>query len=289
LGTEDRVPSVRLNTTRETLRYRWTVGVYHELAAVDEEAGHLGLGNALTGLLLGRDDGEYCRRAGLGVTWTTPSALPRAFRVRAYTEHHTDAPGGDPFSLGSLSGGAVGFRPNLRAEEGWDVGGAVEVSPWWGTDPRTPQAGATVGLRWGMGDWAYRTATARLATIVPVLSHVRVGAEVVGGRSWGAPPPQRRFVLGGPANLRGYGPRVREGTSMARVRGEVARAYSFGAVTLFGDGGWAGAAGDFDVGDALWSVGVGLALVDDLIRLDAAWGLSGPRGFRLEFYLDGLL
>ncbi|MDP2957808.1 MAG: hypothetical protein Q8N53_15385, partial [Longimicrobiales bacterium] len=70
---------------------------------------------------------------------------------------------------------------------------------------------------------------------------------------------------------------------------EVARHFAFGAVSVFGDGGWAGERGAFALDEALTSAGVGLSLVDGLIRADAAWGLRSPRGFRLELVLDGIL
>jgi hypothetical protein len=37
------------------------------------------------------------------------------------------------------------------------------------------------------------------------------------------------------------------------------------------------------------SAGVGLSILDGILRLDAAWGWHGPEGRRLDLYLDGLL
>ncbi len=70
---------------------------------------------------------------------------------------------------------------------------------------------------------------------------------------------------------------------------ELARLFSFGAVSAFSDAAGAGGRGPVRLEDALVSAGVGLSLVDGLIRMDAAWGLRAPRGFRLELYLDGIL
>jgi hypothetical protein len=80
------------------------------------------------------------------------------------------------------------------------------------------------------------------------------------------------------------------GTSLLRARGELARHFAFGAVALFADAGWAGDRAAVEIGDGLASIGLGLSLVDGLIRLDGAWGLRGPgRDFRMELYLDGIL
>ncbi|GMV06130.1 MAG: hypothetical protein AMXMBFR53_24060 [Gemmatimonadota bacterium] len=289
LGTQDRVPNGRLDLTREGLRARVTLSGYHELAALDEDARHLGLGNSLTALFLGRDDGDYYRRAGARLEWTPPAADRRSFRVAGFAERHFAVEAGDPPVVGRLGSDTWSFRPNVRAEGGWDAGGLAEIAPWWGTDPRLAQGGITLALLVGAGDWAYRRATGSAALAVPLPLGLRLATEVAGGTSWGAPPPQRGFLLGGATTLRGYEPGVMAGTSFARVRGELARPFAFGAVTLFSDGGWAGPRPAFDAADALWSAGVGLSLVDGLIRTDAAWGLSGSRGFRLELYLDGIL
>jgi len=289
VGTQDRVPNGRLDLIREGLRARFALSGYHELAAVEEDARHLGLGNSLTALLLGRDDGDYYRRAGATLAWTPPAADRQAFRVAAFAERHFRVDAGDPPALGHLGSDGWSFRPNLAAEEGWDAGALAEVAPWWGTDPRLAQGGLTVGLLVGGGDWSYRRATGGAALVLPLPLGLRVATEVAGGTTSGAPPPQRAFLLGGATTLRGYEPAVLGGTTFARVRGELARPFAFGAASLFTDGGWAGPRSAFDVADALWSAGVGLSLVDGLVRADAAWGLSGPRGFRLELYLDGIL
>ena len=72
-----------------------------------------------------------------------------------------------------------------------DVGAAAEWTPWWGSDPRLPQGGIRLGVRGGVGDWSYRTVTAGAGTALPLPGALRLAAEVEGGTSWGAPPPQR--------------------------------------------------------------------------------------------------
>ncbi|MCY4574515.1 MAG: hypothetical protein OXF01_17165 [Gemmatimonadetes bacterium] len=51
-----------------------------------------------------------------------------------------------------------------------------------------------------------------------------------------------------------------------------------------------GPAGDFESGDILRGVGVGLSLLDGVMRLDLSRGLSGSaRGIRIEAYFDAIL
>jgi hypothetical protein len=289
LGSADREPNARLDVARETLSRRITFSAYVELAAVEEEARHLGLGNSLTAALFGRDDGDYYRRSGAALEWTPPSAGRRSFAVRAYAERHDSVSAGADFALLRMADEGWGFRPSLGAEPGWDVGGMATLAPWWGTDPRRAQGGLDLTVRVAAGSWEYRTASVGGRLALPFPADFRLALEAAGGTSWGAPPEQRRFGVGGASTLRGYEPRVLSGTSYGRARAEFARRFAFGAVSVFGDGAWAGERGAFQLDDALASAGVGIALVDGVIRADAAWGLRSPRGFRLELYLDGIL
>lgn len=289
LGSADREPNARLDVTRETLRRRVTLSGFRELAAVEEEARHLGLGNSVTALLFGRDDGDYYLRAGGALEWTPPASERASFRVRAYAERHDPASASADFALRHLGQDGWRFRPNLAADAGWDAGGEVTLAPWWGSDPRAAQGGLEIATRMAHGTWSYRTASLVGRLALPFPADFRLVLETAGGSSWGAPPEQRRFGVGGASTLRGYEPRALAGTSYARARAEVARLFAFGALSVFGDGAWAGERGEFAADDALASAGVGLSLVDGLIRADAAWGLRSPRGFRLELYLDGIL
>jgi len=289
LGAADLEPNSRLDVSRETLGRRVTVSAYHELAAVDEAAGHLGLGNTAMALLFGRDDGEYFRRTGAQLEWRPPSSQRATFRATAFAEYHRPAETATSFSLRHAADDAWQFRDNLVADEGWEMGGQLSLSPWWGTDPRMAQGGLDASVRAATGDFEYARAslTGRLA--IPLPADFRVGLEAGGGTSWGTLPMQRLWLLGGAGSLRGYTPRSREGTSYVRARAEVARLYSFGAVAAFSDLGWAGDRDLFDMDDALISIGLGLSLADGLIRLDAGWGLRAPEDFRLDLYLDAIL
>ena len=289
VGTGDQVPNGRLDVTRETLHRRVTWSVFHELAPVEEEARHLGIGNSLTAALFGRDEGDYYRRAGTWLEWTPPSAERRAFRVRAYAERHTTAAATTDFNAWHLGNGDWTFRDNLRADAGWDVGALVTLAPWWGTDPRLPQGGVEFTVQGAGGDFEYARAALRGRTLLPLQGDVRVALEAAGGTSWGTPPLQRRWFLGGAPSLRGFAPATLAGTSFVRTRAEVARRFAFGALSLFSDAGWAGDRADVRWDDTLASVGVGLSLSDGLIRLDGARAVRGGRAFRLDFYLDGIL
>ena len=59
------------------------------------------------------------------------------------------------------------------------------------------------------------------------------------------------------------------------------------ALAVFSDAGWAGARPrEFHFDDSLFSVGIGLSVLDGLIRFDLSRGLRDPKDTRFDFYLD---
>jgi hypothetical protein len=289
LGVADLEPNVRLDVTRETLRRKVTLSAYNELAAIDEGARHLGIGNSLMAMLFGRDDGDYYRRSGAALEWTPPTAGRASYRFRAYSEYQRVAGRETKFALFRWWNGSFAFRPNLAAQEGWEHGALLELSPWWGSDPFLTQGGLDLKLQGGTGDIEYARTSLVGRLVVPLPADMRLGVEAGAGTSWGEPSPQRLWYVGGSRTLRGYDPVVLGGSTFWRARGELARTYPFGSVSLFSDVGWAGDRDRIRFDDALYSVGAGVSILDGLIRMDGAYGLRDPKGFRLDLYLDAIL
>ena len=289
LGSGDLEPNVRFGLSQETLTRRVTLTAYRELAAVDDGAGHLRFANSAAALFFGRDDGEYFRRTGAELEWKPPSSQRAVFRVSGFAEYHEAVQTGTDLSLRRVGDDAWRFRDNLVADEGWEMGGQLSLSPWWGTDRRRAQGGLDATMRAAAGDFEYVRASLVGRFALPLPADFRVALEAGGGTSWGAPSAQRHFLLGGAGSLRGYAPRSGEGTSYVLARAEIARNYAFGALSAFSDLGWAGERDVFDMDDALVSIGLGLTIADGLIRVDGGWGLRAPEGFRLDLYLDAIL
>ena len=151
IGLGDLEPNVRLDVTRETLKRRITLSGYYELASIDEGARHLGLGNSLMAVLFGRDDGDYYRRSGATLAWTPPEADRRTFRVRGYAEYQRAASTTTQFALFQFWKDDWAYRDNLTADEGWEYGASVELSPWWGSDPKLTQGGFDLMVQGGTG------------------------------------------------------------------------------------------------------------------------------------------
>jgi len=289
LGVADWHPNANAEIAHETLSRRLSLEGYHELAAIDPRARHLGIGNSIVAVTAGRDDGDYYRRSGATLRWAPPVSGRQSYRVSAWAEHHEPVSVETDFALFHIGSDSWAFRPNLAADRGWEYGGAVEITPYWGTDPNLVQGGLDLTLQGATGDFEYARAALVGRLIVPLPLRLRVALEAGAGSAWGTPSMQRLWYVGGPTTLRGYHPRVAGGDSFGRGRAELARGFSFGRVSLFSDWAWAGPRDDLDVDDGLYSVGAGLSILDGLIRLDGAWGLKAPRDFRVDLYLDQIL
>ena len=75
IGLADREPNGRIDLTRETLAQRLTSSLFHELAAIDESARHLGISNSLVAAFVVGTTGTTtgapgCRSSGLRPSWS---------------------------------------------------------------------------------------------------------------------------------------------------------------------------------------------------------------------------
>ncbi|MEX2465868.1 MAG: hypothetical protein WD995_03095 [Gemmatimonadota bacterium] len=290
VGTGDRHPNIRLDAERTTLRRTVSLSAYHELAGTDEGARHLGLGNSLLAALAGRDDGDYYRRSGAALIWTPAPATRQWYRVSVHSEYHEAVAGRTRLALPRVwKDDGWAFRPNLTAEEGWEHALGIHLSPSWGTDPARTHAGLEATGMVSFGDLEHAIASLTGRFVLPLPGDLRMGLLAGGGVATSDVSPQRALSVGGPRTLRGYAPRTLVGPCQARTRVEVQRAFSFGGISVFSDAAWAGACDALTPSAAMRSAGLGLSLVDGLLRFDLARGFDGPASTRLDVYLDGLL
>lgn len=300
-GVADLTPKVRLDIERSTVLRRLKLGAYHELRPTEAESGYLAFGNSLDAFLFGRDNGEYYYATGADLTWRPPAIATQSFRARLYAESQSAAQTNTNFALSRAFNRKWDFRPNVAADEVDEAGAELRLSPWWGNDPVGARFGLELfgrGAVWRApgveGTERYGQASATVRTVVPVQGRgwrqVRLGIEAAGGHTWGEAPVQRSWFLGAGGTLRGYPASTLSGLSFLRGRVELARTYEFVGASVFGDAGWAGPVGEFDADEILYGVGVGVSILDGLIRFDLSQGLKGPkRDFRVELYLDHIL
>ena len=93
------------------------LSLFHELAAIDERARHLGVGNSLLAALAGRDDGDYYRRSGVSLEWSPPELERQNVQIRGFVEHHRTAVAKTDFAVFKLGSDGFRFRGNLIADE----------------------------------------------------------------------------------------------------------------------------------------------------------------------------
>ncbi len=292
LGLANLKPNLRLDFTRETLQDRITFSGFHELTAIDERAGHLKLGNSITALVAGRDDGDYYRQSGVSLEWARSSIEQNSLRIRVFGEYHRPEKIESDFTIWGLINEKPEWRPNIGVDIGWFLGSSIDIASKWGLDPLFPQGQMLVSLEGGAGTSEYARVGLLGSLDISIVRDMRISLEAGVGASIGDLPIQRGWYLGGPSTLRGFPPRVLGGAKFARVRGEVTRSFFFGDVSLFSDGAWAPYGHRFD-GEAddhrtLFSVGSGLSVLDQLIHFDASWNLRyfSLSSVRLDAYLD---
>ncbi|CAN5773330.1 hypothetical protein BH23GEM10_BH23GEM10_06930 [soil metagenome] len=293
IGIGDLRPNVELAASRETTRRTLNLRAYHALASVAADNRAFGFGNSVSALLLGRDEGEYYRATGAALTWAPPAMRRQSWDVTGYVEDQRAVERNTQVALPRVWSDAV-FRPNIVADEAVQYGAALRVRPWWGTDAAAAQAGIDVQLQAEAGDYQHARGSVTLRAAAPLFPGVRVGLEAAVGSTEGDVPVQRLFYLSGASTVRGYEPSTVTGTSMARARLEIARAYPFANLAAFSDWGWAGDRDDIRSSNVRranerLAVGIGASLLDGFVRLDLAHGLYAPRGWRVDLHMDAVL
>lgn len=289
VALSDGEPELEAALTHETSTARFRLAGYRRLAAVDPAARSLGFGSSLAALLLGRDDGDYYRAAGLELTGAPAVTAAPRFGWRVYAERQRSAAKRTDFSLGHALDGDHVFRPNIVADSADQLGAAVIFRAQRGFDPEAARWGAELALDGGGGTFGFVRASAALRLAAPLAPRLAGAVEVAGGTSAGRVPVQIRWYLGGPNTLRGYGGGAQSGDAFWRARLEVANRFPAARLVLFTDLGRAGPRDHLSLRRSLAGAGLGASVLDGLFRVDLSRALRPPTGWRLDFYLDGAL
>lgn len=206
--------------------------------------------------------------------------------LRLFYERHSTAAKETDFHLYKVVSNDD-LAPNIMASEG-TVGGISGSLSWHaGLDPTRPTASGVVRAEAGWGDLSYQRAFSSVALTSPLFAGLAGAVEVGGGYTWGTAPPQRQFYIGGPTSLRGFRPGDVSGESFLMARTEIANELPAARTAAFVDAGWAGPRNELRFGDPVLSAGVGLSLLDGVVRFDLARVLRGGNDFFLHVYLDG--
>lgn len=286
LGVADLEPGGEVGIQRGSAGRTESVVVYRRLEDTSDWDDFLNLSSSISALVAGSDRGEYYRTHGVEARLAREVPGLR-LRGRLFAEAHRAAEKNTDFTLRGLVG-SDRFRPNLEAEEGTWYGGSLELRGHRGFDTAGLRLFGTVrGETAWNDDASYRRFGGSAGGSVDA-GPVDVALEGGAGRTWGQVPVQRHFFLGGPSTLRGVRLGSVSGASYWFGRTEVARGWPAFRAGLFTDVGWAGPTEALGSGSPVTTVGLGLSMMDGIMRTDLAYRLTDDGAFRLHVYLDGL-
>lgn len=286
LGLADRVPNAELSLIRMSPNARFALTGYRRLAAANPDTHPFGPINSVLSVLAQRDDGEYYRT--LGVELAAENTNSGWWSARLFAQRERPAAVETSASLPHLFDESNVFRPNIVADSADQVGASVTFRGTRAFSP-TVTLGSEMTLNGAAGDYDHARASATVRLFVTPSGPLAGAVTASAGTSTGDVPVQSRFYLGGASTLRGYPGGVAAGTAYWNARAEIGNSYPAVRVIGFTDAGWAGDRSAFGRGRTLIGAGVGASFLDGLVRLDLARGLRAPTGWRLEFYLDGVL
>ena len=287
LGVADLEPNVELGLARTNLARTVRIGAYNRLVAANDWGNPLSFGSSMSALLWGRDDGFYYRASGVDVTLTREQGA--VFTWRLFGEQQRNAAVDNTFSLAKVVGGKE-FLPNIVTARGAWAGASLRAVRTLGLDPRGWRAYGDVRLEGAGGESGFGRAAMDLTVsraLGPAGSAAPLAAVTASaGSSVGAVPVQRLWYLGGTHTVRGQPAGTGVGDSYWFGRLELAQELNVARVALFGDAGWAGARDAFSSSRAMSGAGVGVGILDGLLRLDVAKGIYPSTRWRTDLYLE---
>lgn len=306
LGLWDLVPNAELGLTRTDGRRDLGVRVFHRLAVANDDWGSpLGFGASTANALYGRDEGFYYRAWGAELTGVRSGTLgATTWGWRAFAERQRAA-------RREATRGLFGpdFLPNVAAAEVTALGAGSELARGFGEDPRRTrvatrlrsEAAALSNRAAVTGDpsrdgWTGYGRLMGEATLTQPLGGVTLALTGGAGALAGDAPVQRLFYVGGlqtvrgqwaaPTNLGRGAPGPYVGNAFWLGRAELGTNRPGVRPTVFYDAGWAGDRDRFGTGRPMSGAGVGLALLDGLVRLDVARGIWPEKRVRVDLSLQ---
>ena len=179
------------------------------------------------------------------------------------------------------------FRENIVADRADLLGAAVRLQGSRGLDPERFRVLGDLRLEGATGDFDYARAMLDLTVSRGLVGRVQGSVTGAGGTSRGDLPAQRLWYLGGVHTVRGQPLAAAAGDAFWMGRGELGFSAPVVRPSVFYDVGWAGDRRDWrSPGHPLSGAGVGISLLDGLLRLDIAKGVRPNRGVRVDLTLE---
>jgi hypothetical protein len=286
LGVADLEPNVELTGSRSDLRRTLSLTAYNRLVSANDWGNPLSLGSSISAFAFGRDEGFYYRASGLELSRAPEAGGESSLIVSLFAEQERTATQRTTFSLArSVSG--TQFEPNFEAVRGIYVGARTRYLRSFGLDPQGFRLFSDARLEGARGDSGSYGRAALDLTGSHGIGNGAASVTVAGGSSVGDLPTQRFWFLGGTETVRGQRPGIQAGNAFWLARGELAYGLSVVRPVVFGDIGWAGDRTRWrDIGQPVSGVGVGMSVMDGLVRFDVARGIHPEKAWRVNAYLD---
>jgi hypothetical protein len=285
IGLADRQPNGEATIKRANARSERRATAYRRLSSATEWGDPFALGPSAVALLFGRDDGLYFRTLGLeasGFAQPSPEGVVLTWRV--YAERQDSARLRTHFSVANAIND-VHFLPNIQADAGTYEGASLAVMRAWGSNPRGTRMSSLWRLDGATGPKDHGRGSLEVTLAQGMGRSMEATLTAAAGSSIGELPTQRLWYIGGPQSVRGFGPGAMVGDAFWFGRFEVAKGHPVARPSVFADAGWAGPRSQQPATRNLISgIGLGLAVVDGLIRFDLARSSAGR--FRADLYLN---
>jgi hypothetical protein len=269
----------RLSGRGSAGRFDLEVAGYRALEAMEITARPFSLAHSASALLLGRDDNDYFRGTGAEVRLAPGGPRAPGWEGRLFAERQAPVAARAGFSLrGALDDGWE-TRANHPADRLDQAGAILTLRGTAGTGPAL-RGRAELELHGETGDATFARPRLRLAADGLLWRRTGFQASLTGGLGLGELPAQRTWQIGGVGSVRGHDPATLRGEALWLARGEINRGSPALRLAVFGDAGWTGAAEAARRERPLLGAGVGIGILNDLVRLDLARGFADG-GYRV--------
>ncbi len=290
IGHADLHANGELSLTRTNGARTVTAAVYHRLAATNPEwGGGLSFGPSLPAFIYGRDEGFYYRTTGAELSERRErrrGALEyKLFIERQWTAGDTNVV--NTFSLAKLIADRR-FRRNIESEDLSVTGVSGMYSRLLLDRPQGLRVTTVLNGEAGTGTFQYARASVE-GTITRPVSRFSTALTGAIGSSLGDVPRQRGWFVGGVRTVRGQIAGTQDGDAFWLARAEVGTKQGVFRPVGFFDIGWAGSREAFAKVQPQRGAGVGIGVLDGLIRVDFSRGLYPLKQWRTDFYLSAAL
>jgi hypothetical protein len=269
-GLSDLRPTAALTLRRDGPVGRFDLAGFRTMREVEPWTSGLGIGNSLNALFVGNDDGEYYLASGGALAYTWNYGPLRNVHLRVGYEYQESVTVATSSAIAGLWGDGT-FLPNRPVWEGGYLHGLLRRKDRVGFVQIDPGVELLAGSR-GTAVRAWAGVSVPF-TVSRFGGRLQARAAMVRGDSL----PQLAVRVGGPQTVRGhdYGVRVgREGWA-AQLDIAVARSRLLAPV-VFVD------IGDTFAADPLIGTGVGLSILNGLVRFNLSKGVRPDGDIRFD-------